>query len=327
MAIFRHTSDLPPEVHGAVIAIGNFDGVHLGHQAVIAEARDLARAMKAPLAVLTFEPHPRSVFQPDAPPFRLTPLRIKARALEDLGVQHLIVLRFDTAFSKTTAEAFVHDILVKDFAVRHVVVGWDYRFGHRRAGDAALLDALGADLGFGVTALRPIPAPDGGACSASRIRRLLQDGLPLEAAELLGRLWEIEGRVEHGDGRGLELGFPTANIGMEEYLVPALGVYAVRAGVDRGSGTVWLDGAANLGRRPTFGGTRLLLEVHLLDFAGDLYGHHLRVRLVDRLREEKKFDGLEALQAQIADDCGLARAVLARDGEFGQTPAAAGRSS
>lgn len=326
MAIFRHSSDLPPEAREAVVVIGNFDGVHLGHQAVIAEARRLATEFAAPLAVLTFEPHPRSVFQPDTPPFRLTPLRIKARALEDLGVEHLFVLRFDIPFSTTSAEDFVRDILARDLAARHVVIGWNYRFGHKRAGNAESLERMGIAFGFGVSALEPINAPDGDAYSASRVRQLLRDGLPCQAAAVLGRPWEIEGRVEHGDRRGRRLGFPTANLTLGEYLVPAFGVYAVRAGVDQGSDTNWLDGVANLGRRPTVGGTTVRLEVHLFDFAADIYGRHLRVQFVDRLRGEKKFDGLEALQAQIAEDCRRARAILAHGGDRGQTPAAAGRA-
>jgi len=312
MAIFRHTEDLPPEARGAVVAIGNFDGVHLGHRTLLAEGLRLAEGLDAPLGILTFEPHPRSVFRPQDPPFRLTPLRAKTHALEALGVAHLYVLHFDTAFAAATAEAFVRKILVEGLAARHVVVGQDFRFGNRRVGDAALLEALGRDFGFGVSALAPIAAEDGVIFSSSTIRRCLRDGQPAEAARLLGRPWQIEGRVEHGDERGRALGFQTANLGIDDYLVPALGVYAVRVMIDEAEDGAWQTGVANLGRRPTVDGSRILLEVHLFDFAGDLYGRHLRVQLIDFLRREKKFDGLEGLRAQIAEDCRQARAILAR---------------
>jgi len=312
MAIFRHTDDLPPEARGGVVAIGNFDGVHLGHRTLLAEGLRLAEGLDVPLGILTFEPHPRSVFRPQDPTFRLTPLRAKTHALEALGVEHLYVLHFDTDFAAETAEAFVRKILVEGLAARQVVVGQDFRFGHKRVGDAALLEALGRDLGFGVSALAPIAAEDGVIFSSSTIRRCLRDGQPAEAARLLGRPWQIEGRVEHGDERGRALGFPTANLAIDDYLVPALGVYAVRVMIDEAEDGAWQTGVANLGRRPTVDGSRILLEVHLFDFAGDLYGRHLRVQLIDFLRREKKFDGLEGLRAQIAEDCRQARAILAR---------------
>jgi riboflavin kinase/FMN adenylyltransferase len=310
MAIFRHTEDLPDAARRAVVAVGNFDGVHRGHQGVIAETAAEARRLGAPLGVLTFEPHPRQVFQPDLPPFRLTPLRIKARVLESLGVDHLYVLHFDWDLAAMSAEDFVRDILVRDLAARHVVTGWNFRFGNKRRGDATLLRELAGEGGFGVTAVEPVAARDGEVFSSSRIREALAEGRPEDAARLLGRAWEIEGRVEHGDRRGRTIGFPTANLALGEYLIPALGVYAVRAGVDEGQRTVWMDGVANLGRRPTVDGTRVQLEVHLFDRKPDLYGAHLRVQLLHFLRGEKKFDGLDALRAQIARDCDEARARL-----------------
>ncbi|MGF1593130.1 MAG: bifunctional riboflavin kinase/FAD synthetase [Kiloniellaceae bacterium] len=318
MAIFRHTGDLPAAARGAVVVIGNFDGVHRGHQLLLADARRQADALAASLAVLTFEPHPRSVFQPDQPPFRLTSLRAKAHALQEAGVDNLFVLHFDRAFSLKSAEAFVQDILVGDLAARHVVVGWDFCFGHKRAGNVALLKSMGAQNGFGVTAVDPVMTGDGQVYSSSIIRNHLREGRPAKAAELLGRPWEIEGRVEHGDQRGRTIGFPTANLGLGDYLRPALGVYAVLAGrdpgVEHGGETRWLPGVANLGRRPTVAGEDLRLEVHLFDFAEDLYGETLRVRLVDYLRPEKKFDGLDALRAQIALDCGRAQDILVQSG-------------
>ncbi len=318
MAIYRHSEGLPPEARGAVIAVGNFDGVHLGHQAVIAAARDRAHGLGAALNVLTFEPHPRQVFQPDLPPFRLTPLRIKARALEAVGVDNMIVLHFDLDFSKRSAEAFVDEVLLRDLGACHVVTGWDFRFGHKRGGDAALLEALGAERGFGTTAVAPVAASGGEVYASSRIRAYLKEAAPAKAAALLGRSWEIEGRVDRGRGRGRTLGFPTANIDLGDYLSPAHGIYAVRAGVDAGTETVFADGVGYFGEEPVEPGQRPPFEVHFFADPGDLYGRHLRVQLVDYVRADKRFDGLEPLKAQIAEDCRTARRILE-----GRDPAAA----
>ncbi len=322
MRIFRHFTGVPSEAQGAAVAIGNFDGVHLGHQAVIAEAGRIARELDVPHAILTFEPHPRRVFQPDLPPFRLTPLRNKAHVIGELGVDLLFVIHFDLEFAKRSAESFVADVLVRGLGVAHVVVGRGFAFGHRRRGNAALLARLGEEHGFGVTRIEPIADPAGEIYSSSRIRGYLAEGRPAAAARLLGRWWEIEGRVERGSGRGQDLGYPTANVHFEsDYLVPGTGIYAVRAGIEEEGRMVWRDGAASFGVRPTFGGDTLVLEVNLFDFAGDLYGRHLRLAFVDYLRDEKKFDGPEALKAQMAEDCRLARKVLAAAGERPQ-PAA-----
>jgi len=294
------------------VAIGNFDGVHLGHQAVIGHAVSRAEALAIPSAVLTFEPHPRMLFKPESEPFRLTPLRPKAHAIEALGIDVMVVLAFDRALSQKSAEDFVEDVLVTGMAVGHVVVGEDFVFGHDRLGTVESLARMGDRLGFTVTALKPVAGPEGTVYSSTAVREALKAGEPRRAAALLGRAWEIEGRVEHGDARGRQLGFPTANIGLGEYLRPAFGVYAVQAGVDHGAETEWHPGVANLGRRPTVAGSVERLEVHLFDFEGDLYGRHLRVRLIEFLRPEKKFDGLDALRAQIARDCAAARALLAR---------------
>ena len=294
------------------MAIGNFDGVHLGHQAVIGHAVSRAEALAIPSAVLTFEPHPRMLFKPESEPFRLTPLRPKAHAIEALGIDVMVVLAFDRALSQKSAEDFVEDVLVTGMAVGHVVVGEDFVFGHDRLGTVESLARMGDRLGFTVTALKPVAGPEGTVYSSTAVREALKAGEPRRAAALLGRAWEIEGRVEHGDARGRQLGFPTANIGLGEYLRPAFGVYAVQAGVDHGAETEWHPGVANLGRRPTVAGSVERLEVHLFDFEGDLYGRHLRARLIEFLRPEKKFDGLDALRAQIARDCTAARALLAR---------------
>jgi riboflavin kinase/FMN adenylyltransferase len=226
-------------------------------------------------------------------------------------VEVLIVLAFDRALSEKSAEAFVEDVLVTGMAVTHIAVGSDFVFGHDRLGTVDRLTELGGRLGFAVTSLAPVAGSDGTVYSSTAIRKALKAGEPRRAAALLGRPWEIEGRVEHGDARGRRLGFPTANISLGDYLRPAYGVYAVEAGIDHGAATEWHRGVANLGRRPTVAGLIERLEAHLFDFDGDLYGRHLRVRLIEFIRPEKKFDGLDALQAQIARDSATARAILA----------------
>jgi len=311
MRIFRHFRGLPAQARGAAVAIGNFDGLHLGHRAVIEEAGHVARAAGIPWAVLTFEPHPRACFDPAAEPFRLTPFRLKARHVGALGVEHMIVLRFDDEFSHLSAEAFVSGVLVEGLGARHVISGHDFVFGHRRTGDTELLLRMGKQRGFGFTCVPAVRGGDGKTYSSTRVRALLRNADPEAAARVLGRHFEIEGRVTHGDHRGQTIGYPTANLRLGEYLRPANGVYAVRAGIDRGAATVWHAGVANLGRRPTFAGTDVVLEAHLFDFKGDLYGRHLRVALVGYLRPEKKFDGLDDLKAQIAHDSARARHALA----------------
>ncbi len=312
MHVFRHFENLPDEVRGASVAVGNFDGVHLGHQAVIGEAGRVARDQGIPWAVLSFEPHPRSLFTTNQEPFRLTPFRIKARHVEALGVDNMIVLHFDHEFAGLSADDFVKKVLVKGLGARHVVSGYDFVFGHKRAGNCELLLHKGKEEGFDFTC---VSAVDDGETiySSTRVRRYLKVGDPRGAANLLGRPFEIEGRVEHGDARGRTIGFPTANLHLGEYLRPASGVYAVRAGIDEGADTKWLEGVANFGNRPTFDKKDTIFEVHLFDFDGDLYGRHLRIALVDFLREEKKFDGLDDLKAQIALDSNNARQILAAE--------------
>lgn len=316
MRVFRHYSNLPAEARGAVVAIGNFDGIHRGHQAVIGKAGRLARELGAPLAVLTFEPHPRNYFRPDSPPFRLTPFRLKARLIEALEVDCLFVLRFDRALAELGAEAFIADVLVSGLGVRHVVVGDNFRFGRKRTGDIAMLETQGRSNGFGVTCLGRITGPSGATgdaepFSSTHVRDYLAAGNPTRAALLLGRYWEIEGRVQRGDQRGRALGYPTANVAIGDILLPAFGVYAVRAGIDRGADTKWHAGAANIGIRPMFESKRPLLEVHIFDFDRQIYGRHMRVALVDYLRPEMAFDSVEDLKAQMEEDCRRARASLA----------------
>lgn len=315
MQLFRHYQSFPADLRGAVVAIGNFDGVHRGHQIVLAEARSQADRLGTGVTVLSFEPHPRSVFRPEDPPFRLTPFRIRARLLEELGVEVHMVLPFDVPFSHLSAEAFVRDILVGATAAgglgaAHVVIGHDFCFGHQRQGNAQTLQGYGDRFGFGVSVVTKASDEEGGVYSSTGVRQLLREGKPRQAAEMLGRPWEVEGRVEHGDKRGRELGFPTANIDLDEYLRPAFGIYAIRAAIDTGPAPTWHDGVANLGIRPMYLTERPLLEAHLFDFSGDLYGRHLRVQIVDFLRPEATFDGIAALIDQIDRDAAQARAVL-----------------
>ena len=296
--------------------MGNFDGLHRGHAVLIGQARDLARAQGLPAGVLTFEPHPRSVFVPGCEPFRLTPFRVKERELARLGVDLLFVQHFDLAFSKISAEDFIAEIIVGAIGASHVVVGWDATFGNRRRGTPDLLRAAGQQQGFGVTVVEPVRGKDEAVYSSTHIRELLKAGKPREAAALLGRFWEIDGRVATGDRRGRIIGFPTANLGLDDYLHPAFGVYAVRVagdGPDDPLSGRTVDGVANIGLRPTVGGLVPRLEAHLFDIDLDLYGRHLRVALVEFIRPELKFAGLDALKAQIAADAARARTILAAE--------------
>ncbi|HKX09565.1 MAG TPA: bifunctional riboflavin kinase/FAD synthetase [Stellaceae bacterium] len=317
MRILRHPAVLEPADRGSVVAIGNFDGVHKGHQILIGRTAELARRAGARLSVLSFEPHPYHVFHPEAPPFRLTPFRAKARHLEALGVDLLFVLPFDLAFSKVSADDFVRTLIVESLHARHAVVGYDFHFGHQRGGTPEVLRQLGERMGFGVTVVAPLEAAGGTVYSSTRIRQHLAAGEAREAAALLGRPFEIEGRVDMGDQRGRTIGFPTANIRLGDYLRPAGGVYAVRVEIEEDAPGRWHDGVANLGTRPTVGGTDLRLETHLFDFAGDLYGKYLRVALIEHLRPERKFSGLAELKAQIAADAAQARAILAAEKPVG----------
>ena len=310
MRIYRHYETLPQEARGAAIAVGNFDGVHLGHQAVIGEAGRLARAHDVPWAVLTFEPHPRRVFVPDQDPFRLTPFRAKARMLEELGVDAMIVQRFNRQFSERPAEDFVTQVLVEGFGAHHVVAGYDFVFGHNRRGNCEMLLAMGQKLGFGFTAVSAVEDAGGEVYSSTRVRNCLRAGDVKGAAEILGHPFAIEGRVAHGDKRGRTIGFPTLNLHLGSVVRPSLGVYAVRIGHLEGSDEVWIDGVANVGVRPTFGGEDVVLEAHAFDFDQDLYGQLITVQLIEHIRPEKKFDGLDALKAQIAADCDTARGIL-----------------
>jgi riboflavin kinase/FMN adenylyltransferase len=309
--IFRHIADVPEAFKGAVVAVGNFDGVHRGHQVLLGEAARLAEARAAPFAVLVFEPCPQEFFRPGAEPFRLTPFRAKARALAEQGADTLYALAFDAEMAHRSAQDFVLDVLVDGLGAGCVVVGADFRFGRGRAGDAAVLSYMGEMEGFGTSIVAPVSAGGEEKISSTAIRQALKLGKPEEAARLLGRPFAIEGRVEHGEKRGAGLGFPTANLHLDGYLRPAFGVYAVRVTLFENERAVSRhDGVANLGTRPMFESGEPLLEAYLFDFAGDLYGKHLAVELIARLRPEAKFPDLESLKAQMAQDAEAARAAL-----------------
>jgi riboflavin kinase/FMN adenylyltransferase len=305
MQIYKDWRGLPEAAQGAAIALGNFDGVHLGHAAVVRAAHAARPDRK--VAVLTFEPHPREFFRPQDPPFRLMMAAERAEALSALGVSILYELPFNAAFSHLTATQFVADVLRGGLGAAHLACGADFAFGHRRGGDVSLLAAQAESHGIGLT-LVPAVTDAEGPITSSRIRRLLQDGYPERAILLLGRPYSIRGEVIHGDARGRTIGFPTANVPLLRHLEPCRGVYAVTARLADGV----VKGVANIGARPTVGGTESRLEAHLFDYAGDLYGAEITVALQAFIREERKFASFDELKTQISRDADTARALLDR---------------
>jgi riboflavin kinase/FMN adenylyltransferase len=304
MRVFRGFSR--PLPGPSVLAIGNFDGVHLGHGALLARLCDAARSADLPPAVLTFEPHPREFFSPASAPARLTTLREKLELLAEAGVEQAMVCRFDARFAALPAERFIDEVIFRGLRTRHLIIGDDFRFGQGRTGDFALLQLSGARLGFTVAAMDSVTV-DGERVSSSGVRRALAAGDMGHAARLLGRPYIIDGQVRHGQKLGRQLGFATANLRIKHNPLPMTGVFAVAVG---GLGERPLPGVANLGVRPTVGGTRPLLEVHLFDFDRDIYGAHISVRFVHKLREERRFPDFDALKAQIAADAAAARAYF-----------------
>ena len=304
MQVHQQWQGLEPGARGASVAMGNFDGVHLGHQSVI----DLARPHGA-LGIVTFEPHPREYFVPAGPAFRLMNAETRANRLAKLGVQHLYQLPFDTRLASLSPEAFAREVLALGLGIGHVVVGADFQFGKGRAGRAADLQALGEALGFGVT-IAPLVAAGGREISSTAIRTALTDGRPRDAAAMLGHWHRVDGEVIHGEKRGRELGFPTANMSIAGLHLVRMGIYAVKVDVLTGPQAGSYLGAASLGTRPTFGDNAPNLETFLFDFSGDLYGQHLSVALVDYIRPELKFDSLPALIARMAADIAACRVVL-----------------
>lgn len=296
---------------GGVVAIGNFDGVHRGHQAVLAQAIDAARQAGVSASVLTFEPHPRTVFRPDQPVFRLTPAPMKAALLGHLGFNAVVEHPFDKAFSAQSAETFVANILCDCLGVHHVVTGFDFHFGKGREGNPEFLTRSGERHGFGVTLVDAFRDENAQVVSSSRVREALAEGSVGEAAALLGYRYAVSSEILHGQKLGRTLGYPTANMALPPETELKPGIYAVR--YRRPNGVVH-DGVASFGRRPTVAedGAALLLETYLFDFSGDLYGETCTVSLVSYLRGEKKFDGLDPLVAQMRIDEAEARAVLAQ---------------
>jgi riboflavin kinase / FMN adenylyltransferase len=290
-----------------VLTIGNFDGVHHGHRALLGRLITKARALALPATVLTFEPHPRELFAPDQAPARLTRLREKLELLAECGVDRVHVCRFNRALAGLTAHEFIERILIGGLGVRHILIGDDFRFGKARSGDFALLQAAGRERSFGVEAMHTVDL-GGERISSSAIRGALLDGDLEHAARLLGRPYVISGRVGHGDKIGRTLGFPTANIHLRRKRLPLTGVFAVTvAGIDASP----LPGAASLGVRPTLAhGLKPVLEVHLLDFDRSIYGAHVTVNFLHKLRDEEKYDSLDALTAQIARDVAAVRAYF-----------------
>jgi len=314
MELIRGQHNLRARHHVNVVTIGNFDGVHLGHQAVLAQLVEKSQQLGVPGVIVMFEPHPQEYFAARAgqadksikSPARLTRLREKLQSLRRYAVERILCLRFDSRFAAMTAEDFIDRLLVEQLGVRCLIVGDDFRFGFRRQGDLAMLQAAGERYGFQVINMHTFNI-DGDRVSSTRIREALDQGDLNTASKLLGRPYHMSGRIVHGDKRGRLIGFPTANIYLHRNVSPLRGVYAVSVfGLDREP----VDGVANIGVRPSVDGKRCLLEVHLLDFSGDVYGRHVQVVFIARLRDERRFESLAALQKQIGTDVRQARVLF-----------------
>ena len=305
MKIYESYASLPETVKAGVIAIGNFDGVHLGHRALLAEAKKIADEKSVAFGVLTFEPHPRKLFRPDDPPFRITPPSIKHRLLGECGVDFIVSLPFDWDFASQSAEEFVQKILIDGLSAKHVVIGFDFHFGQLRKGNAGTIKSAGLP----VTEFAAVSDGSGEKFSSTSIRQLLRMGDIDAANKLLGWEWEVEGAIFRGDRRGHELGYPTANVLLGDILHPAYGIYATMVQIE--GEDVWRTAATNIGIRPMFELKLGQVEAHILDFEDrDIYGKNLQVRPVKRLRGEAKFETLDALIAQIEADCRQVRQIL-----------------
>ena len=309
----RDGEALPPQLAGAFVAVGNFDGVHRGHRAVIDTAVSSANRQRRPTLALTFEPHPRSFFRPAEPLFRLTPESAKLRLLAAAGLDGAVVMTFDAGLANRSAEAFVGEILVGRLAIAGVAVGADFRFGKARLGDVEFLRREGTRRGLAVEVVETLIL-GGRPVSSGAVRDALADGRIAEANELLGHAWFVEGKVIRGAGRGKNLGFPTANLALDPSCAFKHGIYAVRAHVGEHVGGRAYQAVASFGRRPQFENGAVAFEVLLFDFAGDLYGKRLTIEIAEFIRPERKFPSVEALQAQMEEDGKDARAILARTG-------------
>ncbi|MCZ7594533.1 MAG: bifunctional riboflavin kinase/FAD synthetase [Hyphomicrobium sp.] len=308
MLVVHGYKDVPQGARGAALAIGNFDGVHRGHQALLRAAVAIGRELGAPAGALIFEPHPREFFHPEEPHFHLTPLPQKLDLFEHAGLNLAVVLPFDVKLASLSADDFVSRIIVGALAARHVIIGHDFFFGRNRGGTPETMQAAAQKLGFGITIIPPV-AEDGEVFSSSAIRLHLAQGDVKGATRLLGRTWRVEGTVVGGAKRGTGLGFPTANIPLPRGTTLGHGIYAVRVHLDGARH----DGAAYLGTRPTYDDGMPVLEVFLLDFDGDLYGRTIEVEFVDFIRADRKFDSSQALIAQMERDCARARDILAAE--------------
>ena len=309
MQIIRDAHFITETDRGAVAAIGNFDGVHLGHQSVLEITRDIAAKTGAPLGVMTFEPHPRQYFNADAPPFRLMNATARANRLEKLHVEKLYELPFNSALSALSAQEFASLIITEQLGLKHVVVGQDFCFGKGRDGTAQDLKRFGAEMGFGAT-IAPMLDLGAGEVSSTAIRQALAEGRPADATRMLGHHHRIDGPVIRGEQRGRDLGYPTANMSITGLHPPKYGVYAVEVDVLSGPHAGHYHGATSIGVRPMFGENQANCETYIFDFAGDLYGTDISVALVDYLRGEEKFDSLDALITQMDADCARARKIL-----------------
>jgi riboflavin kinase / FMN adenylyltransferase len=306
MQVVHGHSHVPVNARSAVVAIGNFDGVHRGHRALIAAAVAKARELGRPSAVMMFEPHPREFFQPNEPLFRLTPLNTKLKLIESLGIKVAFVEPFDQHFASLTAQDFIERVLVAGLGVSHVIIGYDFYFGHKRGGNPQMMEKAGQELGFGVTTLAPV-AEGGEVFSSSSVRQHLAQGDVKGAARTLGTTWHVYGKIVGGAHRGAGLGYPTANVPMPKGTALGHGIYAVRATVDG----VTHNAAAYLGTRPTFDDGLPVLEVFLIDFKGDIYGHDMDVEFIDFIRGDRKFKSADDLVQQMDEDVSKIRAVLA----------------
>lgn len=317
MLVVTGSEAVPDQAKGAVLAIGNFDGVHRGHQALIAKVRERSGKLGAPAGVIVFEPHPREYFQPSEPHFHLTPLPLKLRRLQVFGLDLVVVLKFDKAFASLSAGQFIENVLVERLAPRHIVIGYDFFFGKGRSGTPDTMRLAGQELGFGVTVVSPV-AEDGEVFASTSIRLKLAQGDVRGAASALGEMWRVRGRVIGGAKRGTGLGFPTANIALEPGTALAHGIYAVWVEIpgDEETGSRPAGrymGVAYLGTRPTFDDGGPLLEIFLLDFDGNLYDRAIEVVFVDFIRGDRRFLSADELVVQMGVDCAKARDILAAE--------------
>ena len=307
MLIHKKFDNIPVDFKNAVVALGNFDGVHRGHQCVIGEAKNKAVKLGAPLILLTFETHPRRFFLPDTEPFVITPLEGKIPLLKALGVDGVIALDFESV-KNMSAEDFIKKILIKGINAQSVSVGYDFQFGKDRLGTSGMLKQCPA---FETMVSRQQKSKDGDIFSSTTIRICIQNGEIDKATAMLGRPFEINGVIERGQQLGRTIGFPTANIDLQDFVRPHYGVYAVRVGVDLGESTHWYDGVANFGVRPTTNNPKEVFEAHIFDFDEDIYDHPIRIAIISFIRAEKKFENLNALKTQIAEDCLTAKRIHA----------------